>query len=80
MNTKYMISNIDEEEVSKEELRIITSRDTSYGFNWQYRNSELTSDSLYAGLSYDNENLVLWVYEYNTKINSKWMIYWWSPK
>jgi len=79
MNVKYM-NPVFDNEVSREELRVIASRNTSNGYNWQKRDSPISSDDPYAGLSYDNENLILWVYEYNTEINSNWMVYWWSPK
>ena len=63
--------------VSKEELREIVSRNTTYGFDSKIFASGTGSE---PDLNYDNSNFVLWTIDWPRETGKNPILYWWSPK
>ena len=78
------------EEVTKEKLREIVSRDSSGGEDGEiirrYIRGEVPKSDLLdinrfiPDVSYDVEEFIIWVTDHSAETNWKTTIFWWSPK
>lgn len=78
------------EEVTKEQLREIVIRESSGGEDGEiirrYLLGEISKldlldiDRFIPDVSYDEEELVIWVTDHSAETNWKTTIFWWSPK
>jgi hypothetical protein len=78
------------EEVSKEELREIVSRDSSGGEDGEiirnylvgkvFKSDLLDVDRFIPDVSYDEEALIIWVTDHSAETNWKTTIFTWSPE